>query len=178
MHLIVGALSAHRCTKTANNNPQNPIAIKSHLLYHHTHSGWIVLSVMEFSLPHNPLVAGSSPACPTFSTIPSQQLFCYYASVIKPCFYAILTHSAESNWNKPAYCHCYFIPFSPNLKFQINNLQNQPLGYQILLQVRKICVNICLSIIHTTLSKGFIYQKQRIMNPLFQFILQYYKVIF
>jgi hypothetical protein len=138
----------------------------------------MILGYMADHRPHNPLVAGSSPACPTFSTIPPQQLFRVYASVTQPCFYAILTHSAESNWNKPAYCHCYFIPFSPNLKFKINNLQNQPLGYQILLQVRKICVNLCLSIIHTTLSKGFVYQKQRNDNPLFQFIPKYYKVIF
>ncbi len=119
-----------------------------------------------------------SPGCPTFSTIPPQQLFCYYASAIKPCFYAILTHSAESNWNKPEYFDCYSIPFFSNLKFQIKNLQNQPLSYQILLQVRKKCVNLCLSPFHTTLSKWFVYQKQRIMNPLFQFIPQYYKVIF
>jgi hypothetical protein len=47
-----------------------------------------------------------------------------------------------------------------------------------LLQVRKKCVNLCLSTIHTILSKGFVYQKQRNDNPLFQFISQYYKVIF
>ena len=45
---------------------QNPIATIQQLIYTHAHNGWIVLSGMEFPLPHNPSVPGSSPGCPTF----------------------------------------------------------------------------------------------------------------
>ena len=43
---------------------------------------------------HNPLVAGSSPACPTFSTHTYEQVFEHYLNVAKTSFYAIFTQSA------------------------------------------------------------------------------------
>ncbi len=46
---------------------------------------------------HNPLVAGSSPACPTFSTHTSEQVFTHYANVAKTSFYAIFTQSTTNN---------------------------------------------------------------------------------
>jgi len=50
-----------------------------------------------FSRPHNPLVTGSSPVCPTFSTHTSEQVFEHYASHAKTSFYAIFTQSATTN---------------------------------------------------------------------------------
>jgi hypothetical protein len=49
----------------------------------------MVLGYMADHRPHNPLVAGSSPACPTFSTHTSEQVFEHYANVVKTSFYAI-----------------------------------------------------------------------------------------
>lgn len=46
---------------------------------------------------HNPLVAGSSPACPTFSTHTSEQVFELYANVAKTSFYAIFTQSTTND---------------------------------------------------------------------------------
>ena len=46
---------------------------------------------------HNPLVAGSSPACPTFSTHTSERVFEHYANVAKTSFYAIFTQSTTNN---------------------------------------------------------------------------------
>ena len=65
--------------------------------YHHTHSGWMVLGYMADHRPHNPLVAGSSPACPTFSTHTSERVFEHYANVAKTSFYAIFTQSTTNN---------------------------------------------------------------------------------
>jgi hypothetical protein len=42
---------------------------------------------------HNPLVAGSSPACPTFSTHTSERGFTHFSNAAKTSFYAILTQS-------------------------------------------------------------------------------------
>jgi len=36
------------------------------MTYHLIHSGWMVLGYMADHRPHNPLVLGSSPSCPTF----------------------------------------------------------------------------------------------------------------
>ena len=52
---------------------------------------------MESPRTHNPLVAGSSPACPTFSTHTSEQVFTHYANVLKTSFYAIFTQSTTNN---------------------------------------------------------------------------------
>ena len=46
---------------------------------------------------HNPLVAGSSPACPTFSTHTSERVFTHYSNVAKTSFYAIFTQSTTNN---------------------------------------------------------------------------------
>ena len=47
--------------------------------------------------PHNPLVVGSNPTCPTFSTHTSEQVFEHYANVAKTSFYAIFTQSTTTN---------------------------------------------------------------------------------
>jgi hypothetical protein len=47
-------------------NLQKPVASITQSLYAHPHKGWMALVEIEFSLPHNPLVVGPSPACPTF----------------------------------------------------------------------------------------------------------------
>src|ERR1700733_320922 len=39
----------------------------------------MILGMSVFSRPHNPLVLGSSPSCPTFSTHTSEQVFEHYA---------------------------------------------------------------------------------------------------
>ena len=52
---------------------------------------------MKGDRPHNPLVAGSSPACPTFSTHTSEQVFAHYTNVAKTSFYAIFTQSATTD---------------------------------------------------------------------------------
>ena len=54
---------------------------------------------------HNPLVVGSNPTCPTFSTTPPQQSFSFCASVTQPCHYATFTHSTGLDWNHPAQIH-------------------------------------------------------------------------
>jgi hypothetical protein len=46
---------------------------------------------------HNPLVVGSSPTCPTFSTHASEQVFTHYANDAKTSFYAIFTQSTTNN---------------------------------------------------------------------------------
>jgi hypothetical protein len=48
-------------------NPQNPVASINEVIYTHTHKGWMSLAGMEYSLPHNPSVPGSSPGCSNFS---------------------------------------------------------------------------------------------------------------
>ena len=62
----LGALAVQRCTQITGISSQKRVAIKLHVAYDDAHSGWMVLGDGEFSLPHNPPVAGSSPACPTF----------------------------------------------------------------------------------------------------------------
>ena len=57
----------------------------------------MVLGNVADHRPHNPLVAGSSPACPTFSTHTSEQVFTHYANVAKTSFYAIFTQSTTNN---------------------------------------------------------------------------------
>ncbi len=52
---------------------------------------------VEVQGSHNPLVAGSSPACPTFSTHTSEWVFTHYANVAKTSFYAIFTQSATTD---------------------------------------------------------------------------------
>lgn len=52
---------------------------------------------MDKQLSHNPLVLGSSPSCPTFSTHTSERVFEHYANVAKTLFYAIFTQSATTN---------------------------------------------------------------------------------
>jgi hypothetical protein len=47
-------------------NQQKPVVFFFQLSYYATRSDWMVLIVMDFPRPHNPPVAGSSPACPTF----------------------------------------------------------------------------------------------------------------
>jgi hypothetical protein len=46
---------------------------------------------------HNPLVLGSSPSCPTFSTHTSEWVFEHYANVAKTSFYAIFTQSTTND---------------------------------------------------------------------------------
>lgn len=57
----------------------------------------MMLSVSVFSRPHNPLVVGSNPTCPTFSKHTSEQVFEHYANIAKTSFYAIFTQSATTN---------------------------------------------------------------------------------
>ena len=57
----------------------------------------MILCCMAGHRPHNPLVAGSSPACPTFSTHTSERVFEHYASNAKTSFYAIFTQSTTNN---------------------------------------------------------------------------------
>lgn len=133
---------------------------------------------VEVQGSHNPLVAGSSPACPTFSTIPSQQLFCYYASVAHSCFYAILTHSTGLDWHQPAQIHLSSFPLSnPFLSTSIPLFFSAEI-YQVFLQMRKKCVNLCLSNAHTIVCKWFVYQLQRIVNPLFSNVPFCYKIFY
>jgi len=56
-----------------------------------------VLSTVRKLRTHNPLVAGSSPACPTFSTHTSEQVFTHYANDAKTSFYAIFTQSTTND---------------------------------------------------------------------------------
>jgi hypothetical protein len=51
---------------------------------------------------HNPLVAGSSPACPTFSTHTYERVFAHFTSNAKTSFYAIFTHSTAIDWHNSA----------------------------------------------------------------------------
>jgi hypothetical protein len=57
----------------------------------------MVLGYMADHRPHNPLVAGSSPGCPTFSTHTSKRVFTHYASNAKNSFYAIFTQSTTTD---------------------------------------------------------------------------------
>ena len=57
----------------------------------------MVLGYMADHRPHNPLVLGSSPSCPTFSTHTSERVFEHYANVAKTSFYAIFTQSTTNN---------------------------------------------------------------------------------
>ena len=57
----------------------------------------MVLGNVADHRPHNPLVAGSSPACPTFSTHTSERVFTHYANDAKTSFYAIFTQSATTS---------------------------------------------------------------------------------
>lgn len=50
-----------------------------------------------YARTHNPLVAGSSPACPTFSTHTSERVFAHYLNHAKTSFYAIFTQSTTNN---------------------------------------------------------------------------------
>ena len=52
---------------------------------------------MKGDRPHNPLVLGSSPCCPTFFTHISEQVFEHYANIAKTSFYAIFTQSATTS---------------------------------------------------------------------------------
>ena len=52
---------------------------------------------MDYARTHNPLVVGSSPTCPTFSTHTSERVFEHYANVPKTSFYAIFTQSTTNN---------------------------------------------------------------------------------
>lgn len=56
----------------------------------------LLRSSTEDQPTHNPLVLGSSPSCPTFSTHTSEQVFEYYANVAKTSFYAIFTQSTTT----------------------------------------------------------------------------------
>ena len=62
-------MEVQRCTNSAITNPHKPIAINSYLPYHYTHSDWMVTVGRGFSLPHNPLVVGSIPACPNLHNL-------------------------------------------------------------------------------------------------------------
>ena len=53
----------------------------------------MVLGYMADHRPHNPLVVGSSPTCPTFSTHTSEWVFTHYSNAAKTSFYANFTHS-------------------------------------------------------------------------------------
>ena len=90
-------MAVQRCIKITIIIPQKPIAIKSYVAYDYAHSGWMVMSDVEVRLPHNPLVLGSSPSCPTFSTHTSEQVFEHYTNVAKTSFYAIFTQSTTND---------------------------------------------------------------------------------
>jgi hypothetical protein len=127
---------------------------------------------------HNPLVPGSSPGCPTFSTIPLQQSFRLCASVTHSRFYANFTQLTELNWHQPAQIHLPSFPLSnPFLSTSIPLIFFAEI-YQVFLQVRKKCVNLCLYNAHTIVCKWFVYQLQRIINQLFSNVPFCYKIFY
>jgi hypothetical protein len=70
----------------------------------------ILFSIQSYTgkRTHNPLVLGSSPSCPTFSTHTSEQVFSHYANVAKTSFYAIFTQSTTNNQRNSKQYH--FLP--------------------------------------------------------------------
>jgi hypothetical protein len=110
--------------------------------YHILHSGWMVLGCMADHRPHNLLVPGSSPGCPTFSTTYFKGVFAYYALRAERHFYANFTHSTGLNWNHPVSILSFF-----SLLFSLSPLMVSTLRiclkiYQVFFQMRKKCV-IC-----------------------------------
>jgi hypothetical protein len=59
-------MAVQRLTYCTSKTEQNPVAFYLQVLYRLDYSGWMLLSDVEVHLPHNPLVPGSSPGCPTF----------------------------------------------------------------------------------------------------------------
>ena len=116
---------------------------------------------------HNPLVAGSSPACPTFSTSILKLVFVYYAVNAEILFYANFTHSTKrecSNWQQKLANRLVI--------FSFHSTSLNPLDfYQIFIQVRKKCVKLCLFVPHITESKSFVYVKTR---DLLSLVLKYF----
>lgn len=126
----------------------------------------MVLVEEAISLPHNPLVLGSSPSCPTFSTIPPQQSCSFCASVTHSCFYTNFTHLTGVDRHQPAQIYLVSYPLSNSFLFKSRSLFFSSEIYQLFIQVRKKCVKLCLYISHTVVCERFSYQKQRIYNPL------------
>ena len=79
--------------------------------YHLIHSGWMVSGFRVDHRPHNPLVAGSSPACPTFSTHTSEKVFEHFARNAKTAFYANFTHSTGIDWHNSAHLLAFALSF-------------------------------------------------------------------
>lgn len=91
---------------------------------------------------HNPLVLGSSPSCPTFSTPYPKGVFAYYALCAKERFYANFTHSTGLNWNHPASIPSLFNLFISLFPLTVCVLFICQKIYQVFFQMRKKCV-IC-----------------------------------
>jgi len=61
-----GALAVQWASLLTGKIEQKPVASITQISYSGAHRGWMVMGGGECSLPHNPLVAGSIPARPTF----------------------------------------------------------------------------------------------------------------
>ncbi len=70
--------------------------------YSGVYRGWMALVKIEFSLPHNPLVAGSSPACPIFLTYSPPPTWCHMKNLTKfVLVLSILINASLISYQKP-----------------------------------------------------------------------------
>lgn len=86
----------------------------------------MVLAKWEFSLPHNPSVSDSNPACPTPFTHPLEAISSLRVTSLKSLFFAKITHSTGNNRLYPE--HSLFF----------KNLIAKT--HQVFLQLLKFCV--------------------------------------
>ena len=80
-----GFLELHeRCTSGATvqaltiTNQHKTVAFSHSNPYNIAHSGWLLSGDVEAPRPHNPLVAGSNPACPILSQKPGREVACMF----------------------------------------------------------------------------------------------------
>lgn len=114
--------------------------------------------------PHNPLVVGSSPTCPTFSTPYLKAVFAYYALPAEKHFYANFTHLTASNQQRLAHLGGSLYGFLPNSLIASICCSFLPICCQLLLQVRNFCVIAKSHTSQAIASKHFILKFHRILN--------------
>jgi hypothetical protein len=64
---FLGAMAVQRLAHLTGTIQLKPIDFLGVSLYNHAQSGWLLPGRVIFSRPHNPLVLGSIPSCPTLS---------------------------------------------------------------------------------------------------------------
>ena len=79
-----GAMAVQRQTQITNKIQLKSIDFLMVSLYDCAHSSWLLLDRVRFSLPHNPLVLGSIPSCPTLFSISRHSFgaFCWIMDIL------------------------------------------------------------------------------------------------